>query len=537
MVLQREPQEARLWGWAAVGAVVTVALDSGRVVVRSDPAGKDGSWEVSLPPQPAGADHEIVLSDGNDDITLVDIAFGDVYLCSGQSNMVFTVCKAFDSDKEITDSINYPNLRLATAKLVVSDKEEVDVATKTYYQWARSSPSAVTGNMTEEDSLLGASFGVFSAVCYFFGRDTYKALGGEVPIGLVTSAWSGQPIEAFSSPAAMQDRTCGGLRPDVADTTTSSVATRDKRADSIPLDPAVVQKAHEIVWKASPSSIWNGMIHPFIPMRLSGVVWYQGEANEYDPKSYACRFPAMISDWRTKWEEPDLPFIFVQLAGFEDGHTWPWLRAAQAAALEVPNVGMATAMDLSDPTASPTYPVHPRRKQEVGRRLSLSMQQIRYEVPESSQDAIGPTLKGVQLESFNGNSGARLQWTIGDTDIGKLHFSGSADCNSCCKSNSFEALAPHGEWYPIARAYLSGEDEVIVETNNNTTILGIRYAWSPRPECILYNGLGGPDDHAGLPAVPWTWCAYPSGKGAWTEQPCVTYNSGKDRVEDDENSG
>ena len=208
MALQRQPHHARLWGWTAPGRTVTVTLDNNYSSPVRGVANASGSWQVDLPPQPAGAGHTIAISDGNASSTrtLVDVAFGDIYLCSGQSNMEFSVNGAFNASSEIADSINYPNLRLATVRKAVADSPVVHAKSKANYSWARSGPAAMVG-------AAGPQFSYFSATCYFFGREVYKALGGKVPIGLVASDWGGQRVECFSSADALADTTCGGTRP------------------------------------------------------------------------------------------------------------------------------------------------------------------------------------------------------------------------------------------------------------------------------------------------------------------------------------
>ena len=240
---------------------------------------------------------------------------------------------------------------------------------------------------------------------------------------------------------------------------------------------------------------------------------YQGEANAGDPVSYACRFPSMISDWRKKFNLPDLSFFYVQLAGYPDGKRWAYLRASQSAALRLPKVGFATAIDLADPV-SPRGSIHPRRKQEVGRRLSLSARVIQYK-ERSGLVNLGPTLTGVQLGSGE-SSITRLSFVPGTAD--GLHLHGSAACNICCTELPFEVMDSLGNWTRVDAAQVRNEEVFL--TTNIKQIFGIRYAWEPMPQCILYSGVGGADDHSGLAAAPFEWCPYPSGKGAWTGDVC-----------------
>lgn len=287
MALQRAPLSARLWGWAPAGTKVTATLDGNTTVTATTAAA--GNWSLDLPPQPAGTGHSIVITAAAAKITLTDIAFGDVYLCSGQSNMQFSVNTAFNASAEIAASSAFGDIRLATVKLTVSDTPQYDVASAANYSWARASPAAFV-------PVGGHTFSWFSATCWFAGRDVYTALGGKVPIGLVASDWGGQRVEAFSSPDALHDRTCGGTRPaaegaEAADKLVEAVDDNDDDTGSSADD------THS-PWRASgmpnpgPTQLWNAMIHPLLPMRFLAALWYQGEANAGDPSGYACRFPA-----------------------------------------------------------------------------------------------------------------------------------------------------------------------------------------------------------------------------------------------------
>lgn len=241
----------------------------------------------------------------------------------------------FNASEEIKDSISYPDLRLATVQLVTSDTPEDDVPHKGDYTWGRSSAETVGG---KDD------FDVFSATCYYFGRELYKSMDGKVPIGLLVSCWGGQRVEAFSSPEALNDKRCGGTRPYFSEELEHQ------------LEGSLLESHRDRVEEfqgnlfdgdgPKDTQLWNAMIHPLLPMRFTGALWYQGEANAGDPASYACRFPAMITDWRRRFELPQLTFLYVELAGYHPGETWPEMRAAQGAARQLPKVGYATAIDL-----------------------------------------------------------------------------------------------------------------------------------------------------------------------------------------------
>ena len=248
------------------------------------------------------------------------------------------------------------------------------------------------------------------------------------------------------------------------------------------------------------------MIHPFSPMRIAGIVWYQGEANYENPSSYACRFPAMIADWRTKFNLPNLPFLYVQLAAFER-QDYTGIRAAQDAALELPRVGRAIASDLGDPT-SPIGPVHPRRKQEIGRRLSLVGRAMRY--PQSGLVWEGPVLEAVHLRTPASPSAqpyvAVLEFRPGTAS--GLHFSGTAACRDCCSDVPFQVLDHHGTWTTALQFAVVSHHKVILEAR--VPILGIRYNWQAYPQCALYSSNF-------IPTAPFEWCMNWSNEAAWAE--------------------
>jgi len=425
---------------------------------------------------------------------------------------------SFNASEEIKDSINYPTLRLATVQLVTSDTPENDVRHKGDYTWGRSSPDTVDGK---------DNFDIFSATCYYFGRELYKSLDSNVPIGLVVSCWGGQRVETFSSPEALNDKTCGGTRPpdlfDMQDQDPKGRVLPSKWDRIESKDPFKAGFFEEDGPKSS--QLWNAMIHPFLPMRLTGAVWYQGEANAGDPSSYACRFPAMINDWRRRFQLPHLSFFYVQLAGYHPGETWPETRAAQGAANQLPKVGYATAIDLGDPSST-NGSIHPRRKQEVGRRLALQARIIQYNERDGLV-ASGPQLSGVQiLDTTNENAPTTnsivLSFVEGTAD--GLHANPTPECASCCSLPPFQVLSDStGEWVRIDSFSIdSVNNEIVLSIGSVRNVAGIRYAWEPYPECIIYSGEGGPDDHLGLPGASFEWCAVPSGKPKWSGQGCQT---------------
>ena len=269
-----------------------------------------------------------------------------------------------------------------------------------------------------------------------------------------------------------------------------------------------------------PSTIWNGMIYPIRKFRFAGVAWYQGESNFADPVKYSCLFPATITAWRAEFGNPGMSWAFVQLHAY-NLHDWSEFRNAQAsAARKLPGVVMASAIDLGDPT-SPFDPIHPRYKQEVGRRLAHAAIASRYSVyggvhysGPRFQDvrpiAIAPEdnrgVKGLVLKFEDGNGGAAP---------GTTHTSAAAACSltgskKCCGESPFSVVdANTGETkrvpFWVDNAGDNGAGKVVLSIPNDVKdVKEVRYAWEGFPQCLLYNGVGGYEAYTdAMPAAPW----------------------------------
>jgi hypothetical protein len=280
MVLQRGPTKAAVWGeTAAPGDEVTVSLSAGSGVTRDAAAvggpwkataAANGSWAVAMDPQAAGSGMTLTVSttSGGTQV-LKNIAFGDVVLCSGQSNMGFSANLEFNASAEIADSVNYPGLRLWTSAQVPGNTPQTDlknaqmmadpalVGVYAASAWAVSKPAAF---VPPPAAGTKATFTWPSAMCYFYGRNIYKGLGGKVPIGLVAADWGGEPIEPFMSPDALADKTCGGTKPAAAAAAAAATAVPSSQVAAVARSGAS-------------STIWNGMIAPLAKMRFSAIIW------------------------------------------------------------------------------------------------------------------------------------------------------------------------------------------------------------------------------------------------------------------------
>jgi sialate O-acetylesterase len=318
MVLQ-QGKPLPVWGWADAGEKVTVTVGESKATATAD---DDGKWMVKLDAMEAGGPCQMTVQ-GNNTITLEDILIGEVWVCSGQSNMQWPVT-ASDKPQEEIAAADYPNLRLFTVARKVAEKPMDDCEGS----WAACSPQTVPG---------------FSAVAYFFGRHLHKEL--DVPVGLINTSWGGTIAEAWMS----HDGLLG--EPDFE-------PILERAAQFNPKTPNQA------------SNLYNGMLHPLIPFAIQGAIWYQGESNCTRAEQYRKLFPAMIQDWRKNWGQGEFAFLFVELApfryGWADPRCLPELWEAQFGTLELANTGMTVITDIGN-----LVDIHPKNKQEVGRRLAL----------------------------------------------------------------------------------------------------------------------------------------------------------------------
>ena len=260
MVVQRD-RPLPIWGHAAPGETITAAVGT---ISQQTKADAQGQWRLTLPAQPAGGPHELRVSSQAEQMTVDDVLIGEVWVCSGQSNMEGPVKEAADAAREIA-AADHPTMRLFTVPHVVAKEPQLDCGGS----WEVCSPSTV---------------GEFSAVAYYFGRELNRKLG--VPVGLIDSSWGGSVCEAWMSREALS------ADPNYAD------ILRRAAGDNI----------------GKGCGMYNAMIHPLIPYALRGVIWYQGESNASRAWQYRKLFPDLIRDWRTRWGQGDFPFYYVQLA-------------------------------------------------------------------------------------------------------------------------------------------------------------------------------------------------------------------------------
>ena len=472
MLIQRGV-EAPLWGKADPGEEVTVTL-AGKEAKAT--ANEKGRWMVKVGPFEAGGPHELTIA-GKNTLTFKNVLVGEVWVCSGQSNMQWSVSQASGADAEIGQA-NFPNIRLFYVPRTVAETPQEDVEAS----WEECTPRTTEG---------------FSALAYFFGWELHKAYGG-LPIGLIHTSWGGTASEAWTSrPTLDSDPEVKPLLDywdEEAARSAAMMAEFEKKfaewkqaeeeakakGEQPPEQPK--RPTDQRTNPNRPANLYNAMIAPIVPYAIGGAIWYQGESNATRAYQYRRLFPMMVQDWRRAWSQGDFPFLFVQLANFHnwaDPTSWAELREAQVMTLDLANTGMAVTIDIGE-----SYNIHPKNKQEVGRRLALAARAIAY-----GEDITysGPVYDAMVIE------GNRI----------RLKF-----------KHVNEGLVAEGEplkWFTIAgenRRFVWADaniegDTVVVNSNAVEYPVAVRYAWWDDPVgCNLYN-------KARLPASPFRTDAWP----------------------------
>jgi sialate O-acetylesterase len=363
MVLQ-QGTDIVVWGKADPGEKVTVEL--GKPVAAAAPAtaageaDKDGKWSVKLAKQTAGTGFEMAVK-GKNTVTFKNVAVGEVWVCSGQSNMQWEFWRnnLGEQSKTVPAAAKNANIRLMTLQRVTAatPQDEFPVVTVAREGTKGEGPKVHYGKWLECEQ---ASVQEFSVVAYYFARDLEKAL--KVPVGVIANSWGGMPAEAYTSLEALDAEPSLKHYADRARTAAKQFET-DKKL------PA----------PNSPTALYNSMIHPILKFPVKGAIWYQGESNADRAYEYRTLYPTMIKDWRARWKS-ELPFIAVQLAPFGNGKnnsngvTYAELRDAQLHATKVlPKVGIAVITDAGHETD-----IHPAQKEPAGARLALNARALAY---------------------------------------------------------------------------------------------------------------------------------------------------------------
>jgi sialate O-acetylesterase len=450
-----------IWGTAKDGEKVTVKIQDQTVSTTA----KNGRWMLKLKPLKAGGPFTLIIS-GDNELTIKDVLVGEVWLCSGQSNMAFALSRAANA-KEAIAAATDPQLHLYTVPHAATDEPLKDAPGS----WKECSPQTASN---------------FSAVAYFFGSDLRKELN--VPIGLIHSSVGGTPAEAWTSLAALEadadlkkilDRHAEAVKnydpTKAAEQHKQAVAkykqaavkakadgTEPPRAPTAPNDPSRSMQR--------PTGLYNAMIAPLEPFAIAGAIWYQGESNSGRAAEYQKLFPAMIKNWRSAFDVGDFPFLFVQIAPHQNMS--PEIREAQMlTAQRVPRTAMAVITDIGE-----EKDIHPTKKEPVGARLAVAARAIAY---KEKIEYSGPVYDSIKVKGT-------------EAVLSFKHLGGGLVAKDG-DLKGFTIAGADGSFVP-ATAKIDG-DKVVVRSPSVSKPAAVRYGWANTPDANLWN-------KADLPASP-----------------------------------
>jgi sialate O-acetylesterase len=481
MVLQQQSDVA-LWGWADPGEKIQVS-NSWNSSSATTIADARGNWQVRIRTAAAGGPFKLIIK-GSNTIVVNDVFLGEVWLCSGQSNMNFPLGKGenwrtgvFNYEAEVAKA-NYPLIRLFTVKQEVGNEPQKTVNG----QWNTCTPGVAAK---------------FSAVAYYFARELREKTG--FPIGLIHSSWGGTPAESWVRKEVLDadadleqvmNRYNGAITgyPAAQNEYEREFARWKAESDSITQNGGKakhppMKPANPVTDSKSPTKLYNAMIHPLIPYTIKGVIWYQGESNSDRAYQYRKLFPALIKSWREEWKA-DFPFYFVQIA--PEYQQNPEIREAQLLTYKaVHKTGMAVITDYGD-----SLNIHPRNKEAVGHRLALWALARDY----GRQDIIcsGPVYHSMKIK------GRKVVIKFDDANGGLVAKDGSLKEFTIAGSN--KTFVP-------ANATIEG-NTIVVWSDVVEKPVAVRFGWRNFPHAELYN-------KAGLPASPFRtddWPAQTAGK-------------------------
>jgi len=475
MVMQRD-QPVKVWGWAAPGQEVQVGIGDQKKTATAD---ADGRWVTQLDALPAGGPHAMTITGDDRTLTVNDILVGEVWLCSGQSNMAMTVSRSNNPQAEAA-AATHPQIRMFT----VGSGHSLELQETCSGTWTVCSPETVGG---------------FSATAYFFGRRLHKELN--VPIGLINSSVGGTSVESWTSLPAQS--AVASIKPrldawkaedDAFDEAAATAryekaltAWKEKLASRKSSDANKAQAAPKKPQMASrpsndrnyPANLFNGKINPLVGYTIKGAIWYQGENSSGRGFShlYGDQLATLVNDWRERWGQGNFPFGWVQLPNFRNPQTqpsqtdgWVLVQEGMLKTLSLPHTGMAVTIDVGE-----AKDIHPKDKQSVGHRMA---QWALADVYQQDVIAMGPIYAASKID--------------GDQVV--IEFDYATGLHAKNDDLKGFAIAGADRKFVSATAKIDG-DRVIVSSPNISQPVSVRYAWAANPVFSLYNA-------AEIPASP-----------------------------------
>ncbi|MFT6809364.1 MAG: sialate O-acetylesterase [Saprospiraceae bacterium] len=464
MVLQQK-QDNPVWGWANSGEKIAVSIDGQRHTTTAD---AKGNWRVQLKPIVVGGPYKLHIEGENAQFYFEDVMVGEVWICSGQSNMEWPIQRTNSAELAMLTA-NHPNIRLISVPRVGTQEAQNDFEG----EWTTASSESIKD---------------FSAIGYFFGRRLSDAL--DVPIGLIDNAWGGSAAEAWVKREVLEE---DERFDEFMDSWTETERTFDYEKELEKWKEKVAEweskpKA-ERSWRQPnrprniltgnnrPANIYNGVLHPTIGFGIKGVIWYQGESNARRAYQYRDLFPLMIKHWREEWQQGDFPFYYVQLADVQEesdepgDSNWAELREAQTMTMDrLKNVGEAVIIDLGE-----GRDIHPRNKNTVADRLA------RWALAKDYKKEIqyrGPTYQSMEV------MGSKIIIKFNNTGQGLYSFDTQ-------EPQGF-TIAGTNQKFVNAQAKMVDENTMEVWSDDINAPASVRYAWAQNPICNMYSRDGLP---------------------------------------------
>ena len=459
MVIQAN-KPINIWGQATAGEQVTVQFMNQTKKATTD---NTGLWKVVLDPIKASTKPAEMTISGKNTIKLDNVLVGEVWICSGQSNMEFSLAKGLswktgvdDWEKEVAEA-NYPELRLFMVKIKKSDTPLTDCEG----EWVVCTPKNV---------------GTFSAVGYYFGRYLTQQL--HQPVGMVETSVGGTRAELWTKMKVMESDTLYNVvfdqyKSDLKKFENYTLAAKQwsEKTNNGKDTTVKITAPVKVGQPSKPSCLWNAMVEPLLPLTIKGAIWYQGESNEPQAYDYRFVFANMINSWRKEWKQGDFPFYYVQIAAHKD--KTPLLRYSQTYVLKtVKNTGMAVATDAGD-----SLNIHPRNKTIIGERLAYWA--LAKDYGFNNMTYSGPVYKSMKI------NGKTIELSFDFAEKGLMAKDGDL--------KEFEIAGADKQFYPATA--MIHVNNVIVSSPHVTIPVYARYAWKNFMHPNFYN-------QQGIPAVP-----------------------------------